>query len=308
MLLPRSLTAVMLAFVAVLVSAQTRAAPAPSRNNREQPVESKVRHDTPPAACQVTLPSDGTFVPPSSSLAQWGRDGDQFLFGSEKLWTVLPADGIWRGPIPQKPWDFAYDSKIAWFSLDPGFSWKDRPLTVTGKRLDGPAPRFTETEPLYPGTGIIGGISIPVFGCWEITGHYKDQELKFTVWVTALPEQKTFAAESSEATSEVPPTPQATPHRIHLDAKTQSKELHYKVAPDLPAGTEEANISRTVVLQAVINTDGKPVELRYLSGPPLLAQAAIDAVKWWRYRVALVDGERVEVDTTIEVVFPPNHD
>src|SRR5580692_4806600 len=86
----------------------------------------------------------------------------------------VSVDGTWRGAIPQKPWDYAYHSKIAWFSLDPGFSWKDRPLTVTGKRLDGPAPRFTETEPLYPGTGIIGGISIPVFGCWEITGHYKD--------------------------------------------------------------------------------------------------------------------------------------
>jgi len=161
---------------------------------------------------------------------------------------------------------------------------------------------------VWDSVGIIGGISLPVLGCWEITGHYKDEELSFTVWVTLSPEQNAIAAEPSEATSEVPPTRQATPHRIHLDAETQSKKLHYKVAPDLPAGAEEANISRTVVLQAVINTDGKPVELRYLSGPPLLAQAAIDAVEWWRYGVALVDGERVEVDTTIEVVFPPAHD
>jgi hypothetical protein len=100
MLLPRSLTVVTLGFVAVLVSA-----PAPSGMNRKQAVESTVRQDTPPASCHVTLPSDG-----------WNADSreHQFRFGSEKLWTVLPADGTWRGSIPQKPFDFAYDSKIVW--------------------------------------------------------------------------------------------------------------------------------------------------------------------------------------------------
>jgi hypothetical protein len=60
----------------------------------------------------------------------------------------VSVDGTWRGAIPQKPWDYAYHSKIAWFNLDPGFSWKDRPLTVTGKRLDGPAPRFNREQPV----------------------------------------------------------------------------------------------------------------------------------------------------------------
>ncbi len=311
MLLPRSLTVAILGLIAVLVSAQTQAAPAPSRINREQAAESIVPQDTPPAACHVTLPSDSTFVLPSSLPVGYGiMHGSQFYFGSEKLWTILPSSGVWggtwRGPS-REPFDSAYSTKIAWYRSAPGFSWRDT-FTLTGKRLDGPAPRFTEIEPVWDSVGIIGGISLPVLGCWEITGHYKNEELSFTIWVTLSPEQNAIAAEPSEATSEVPPTPQATPHRIHLDAKTQSKELYYKVAPDLPAGTEEANISRTVVLQAVINTDGRPVELRYLSGPPLLAQAAIDAVEWWRYGVALVDGERVEVDTTIEVVFPPAHD
>jgi hypothetical protein len=159
---------------------------------------------------------------------------------------------------------------------------------------------------LYPGTGIIGGISFPVFGCWQITWHYKDQELNFTVWVTALPEQTPFAAESSQKISEVPPTDETAPRRIHVDRETQAKELVYKVTPDVPAGTEGTTVSGTIVLQAVIK-DGRAEELRYVSGPPLLAQAAIDAVKWWRYPAVIIDGEAVdvEVDTTIEVVFPP---
>jgi hypothetical protein len=306
MLLSRSVMVVMLVFIAVLVSAQTVAAPAPSRINRERPVESTVRQDTPPAACQVTLPSDGTFVPSSPLPSGYGIEppGHQFYFGSEKLWTVLPADGTWSGPIPQKPLDYAYGSKIEWFRLDPAFSWKDGPFTVTGERLDGPAPRFTETEPLWDAAMIIGGITIPVFGCWQITGHYKDQELKFTVWATALPEQKPFAAESSQKISEVPPTHETAPRRIQVDGETQAKELVYKVTPDVPAGTEEATISGTIVLQAVIKTDGRAEELRYVSGPPLLAQVAIDAVRWWQYRAVIIDGEAVEVDTTIEVCFP----
>jgi hypothetical protein len=159
---------------------------------------------------------------------------------------------------------------------------------------------------LYPGIGIIGGISIPVSGCWEITGHYRDQELRFTVWVTPRPEQTPLAAESSQKVSDVPPTDETAPRRIHVDGETLVKELHYKVPPDVLAGTEEATISGTIVLQAVIK-DGRAEELRYVSGPPLLAQAAIDAVGWWQYGAVIIDGEVVEaeVDTTIEVVFPP---
>ena len=52
----------------------------------------------------------------------------------------------------------------------------------------------------------------------------------------------------------------------------------------------------------VITGDGRAHELQYVSGPPLLAHAAIDAVTWWRYWVT---GEPVEVETTIEVVFSP---
>jgi hypothetical protein len=299
MLLPRLSAAAVLSLVAVLVCAQTEAARAPSRINREQAVESTDRQDTPPASCHVTLPSDG-----------WNADSreHQFRFGTEKLWTVLPADGTWRGSIPQKPFDFAYDSKIVWGSLYPGFSWKGGPLIVTGKRLDGPALRFTKRQPSWADTvGIVGGISIPVFGCWEIAGHYKGQELKFTVWVTALPEQKPLSAEPLQKISEVPPTAETAPRRIQVDGETQAKQLVYKVTPDVPAGTEAANISGTIVLQAVIK-DGRAEELRYVSGPALLAQAAIDAVKWWRYRAVIIDREALEVDTTIEVVFPPTHD
>ncbi len=102
-------------------------------------------------------------------MAHFGLVADG-KFGTEKLWTVLPNDGIWRGPIPSKLGDFAYSDKLPWFRVHPAFSLNDGPLTITGKRLDGPAPSFTET---YLGGGgfpdddenamIMGGIEIPVF-------------------------------------------------------------------------------------------------------------------------------------------------
>jgi len=65
----------------------------------------------------------------------------------------------------------------------------------------------------------------------------------------------------------------------------------------------------------IIDTGGRARELQYVSGPPQLAQAAIEAVKWWQYRIAVDEKaigtgpfpvvlEYLEVDTTIEVVFP----
>jgi protein TonB len=58
-----------------------------------------------------------------------------------------------------------------------------------------------------------------------------------------------------------------------------------------------------VVLQAVIGKDGTIQNLRVVSGHPMLAQAALDAVKQWRYKPYYLNGEPVDVDTTINVNF-----
>jgi hypothetical protein len=266
--------------------------------------------DNRPANCRMTLPADGRFVPPSPFPPEPG-DGTglfDFWFGTEKLWTQLPADGTWRSWATIKRDDFVYSDKLPWFRMRPAFSLKDGQLTVTGRRLDGPAPSFTASSGGGINAMIMSGIDIPTFGCWEITGHYKDQELSFTVWVTRGSEE--------EWSPGVDLTPaQAAPRRIHVDGATQAKSLVYKVSPEIPPAANVANISGTVVLHAIIDTGGRARELQYVSGPRLLAPAAVDAVKWWRYRVAVDDEnigagrfpvvlEPLEVETTIDVVFP----
>jgi len=281
-----------------------------------------------PANCRVTLPADGRFTPPSPVPVGPAPAGfhssielgvDQFWYGSEKSWTYLPTDGTWWGSnrsVPGDLADFAYSDKLPWFRFHPAFSEKDGPLIVTGKRLDGPAPSFTEKfiSNAFPrdddNAMIMGGVNIPSFGCWEITGHYKDQELSFTVWVAARPSALPLL------TSGLPPAKETGPRRIEVAGVTQAKSLVYQVTPEAPPAAKAAGVSGTVALHAVIGIDGRPRELQYISGPPLLAQAAIDAVKWWQYRIALAPEsgfgygmrESVEVDTMVDVVFPRSSD
>ncbi|MDR3724007.1 MAG: M56 family metallopeptidase [Terracidiphilus sp.] len=76
-----------------------------------------------------------------------------------------------------------------------------------------------------------------------------------------------------------------------------------KVAPKYPADAKKARIEGTVVLNAIIGTDGHMKELHVISGPAPLAQAAMEAVQQWVYRPYLLNGKPVQVETTINVIY-----
>jgi len=73
--------------------------------------------------------------------------------------------------------------------------------------------------------------------------------------------------------------------------------------PQYPTQAMAAHIQGEVVLHAVIDKEGKISEVQVLSGDDLLGQSALEAVRQWRYKPMLVDGEPKEVDTTITVTF-----
>jgi len=79
--------------------------------------------------------------------------------------------------------------------------------------------------------------------------------------------------------------------------------LIQKTMPIYPAIGKAVGAQGTVILQATISKAGTVENLRVASGPPLLQQAALDAVRTWRYRPYLLNGEPVEVETTVNVVF-----
>jgi periplasmic protein TonB len=79
--------------------------------------------------------------------------------------------------------------------------------------------------------------------------------------------------------------------------------LIQKTVPVYPAIAKAARVQGTVVLQATISKSGEITNLRVISGPALLQQSAMDAVRSWRYRPYLLNNDPVEVDTTVNVIF-----
>src|SRR6266542_2636769 len=99
--------------------------------------------DRPTQGCPVTQAPADRFVPPAPYASR--PPGDQmFWFGTKRLWTILPADGTWRGLRPYSPTGRGFRQKIFWWRE--GYFWLADPnpeLTVRARRLDAPAPPFT---------------------------------------------------------------------------------------------------------------------------------------------------------------------
>lgn len=93
--------------------------------------------------------------------------------------------------------------------------------------------------------------------------------------------------------------PQKRPRFSHLDEGM----LVQKVLPIYPHMAIVTGVQGDVRLYAIIARDGSIVSLRFISGPPLLMAAAMDAVRQWKYRPYILNGEPVEVETYITVTF-----
>jgi protein TonB len=80
-------------------------------------------------------------------------------------------------------------------------------------------------------------------------------------------------------------------------------ELIFSVNPQYPPAARSARVQGSVVMHAIIGTDGSVQQLRLISGNPLLVRAAMEAVRMWRYRPFLLDGKPVEGETDITINF-----
>jgi protein TonB len=95
----------------------------------------------------------------------------------------------------------------------------------------------------------------------------------------------------------------ATPARVRVSQGVSSGLLIKKVQPNYPPLARQARIQGQVLLQAQISKDGSIENLSLISGHPMLAPAAIEAVKQWRYKPYMLNGEPVAVDTQVVVNF-----
>lgn len=90
---------------------------------------------------------------------------------------------------------------------------------------------------------------------------------------------------------------------VRVDAKLAASKLLQAPEAVYPPAAKAAGIQGTVKLQIVIGKDGRVVEAMVMSGNPLLAPAAIEAVNRWLYRSTLLNGQPVELVTEVEVNF-----
>ncbi|MFY9853192.1 MAG: energy transducer TonB [Terracidiphilus sp.] len=95
----------------------------------------------------------------------------------------------------------------------------------------------------------------------------------------------------------------AAPRVMNISAGVAGGLLIQKTAPVYPQIAKEARVSGTVVIQATISKSGLIENLHVVNGPTMLRQPALDAVRTWRYRPYMLDGEPVEVETTVSVTF-----
>jgi len=90
---------------------------------------------------------------------------------------------------------------------------------------------------------------------------------------------------------------------VRVSQGVSEKFLIKKAQPKYPKAAQKVGIQGSVVLQIVIDTNGEVRNLKPVLGDPTLTPAAADAVKQWKYKPYLVDGQRVEMETRVVIAF-----
>jgi periplasmic protein TonB len=108
---------------------------------------------------------------------------------------------------------------------------------------------------------------------------------------------------ATSSLASVPKLQPVVPQRVRISQGVTRGLLIHRVEPSYPPLARAARVQGDVVLTAVISPNGEIENLQLVSGHPMLVPAAISAVKQWRYKPYLLNGQPVEVETTITVIF-----
>ena len=91
--------------------------------------------------------------------------------------------------------------------------------------------------------------------------------------------------------------------QAQVDAEVMEKLLIHRVEPVYPVEARRANVQGVIALDIVVGRDGVVASMRPLNGPDMLARAAMDALRWWRFEPYRINGEPAVVETTVAVEF-----
>lgn len=93
--------------------------------------------------------------------------------------------------------------------------------------------------------------------------------------------------------------------QIQVPAEVMERLVTHRVEPVYPAEARQQNLQGIIALDIVVGRDGSVARMRALNGPDVLAKAAMDALRWWRFEPYRVNGEPAVVETTVAVEFKP---
>jgi periplasmic protein TonB len=114
-----------------------------------------------------------------------------------------------------------------------------------------------------------------------------------------------LAAGQTQDQADPPAEPQGVvlPQRVRVSQGVMRGLIVTKVQPKYPEKARKKRIQGTVTMHVLISKDGDVATVELVSGDPLLAPAAMEAVKQWKYKPYLLNGQPVVVDTQIQVNF-----
>jgi TonB family protein len=273
-----------------------------------------------PAGPTITIPSypdnEGGLQKMINEMLKLSKDGDTQTLAAYTKSMVLPDPGAWYesvfgsyvGPTYAADTEQARASATTTTPLTLQKVLNDKKTYVEVHKLENScAPSATEQE--YP-LLLKRERPVPLYDV-----RFRDKSTQELIWyyfayvdggfryVGKLsgniigPPKKQTAPEETQASIPKPLS------RVRVGADVAAALLIHQVAPSYPQAAKDAHIKGTVVIHAVIGKDGALKDTYVISGVCVLAEPALDAVKKWRYKPTLLNGEPVEVDTTISVIF-----
>jgi TonB family protein len=109
--------------------------------------------------------------------------------------------------------------------------------------------------------------------------------------------------EWAELEAQLPAKEAVVQPQLKVPADAMERRIIHRVMPEYPELARRAGVQGTVVLETVVSVEGAVTKVKSVSGPEALSQAAMDAVRWWRYEPYSVNGQPATVETTVAIDF-----
>lgn len=201
------------------------------------------------------------------------------------VWAGLPLASPPPGPPARDRPEAGSVVKAVRRSADGAHTWQPRAIPRRVAMID-------DGDVVAVQTGLPGGVDGGIPGIGVPDGVLRS-------WMDAAKP----APPPPSVTPEAPAAKPKAPIRVRQGGEVQEAMLVHRVIPAYPPLARQARIEGKVVFRAVISAQGLIHSLELVSGHPLLVAAAREAVRQWRYRPTLLNGDPCEVDTVIEVNF-----